>query len=90
MATLIILGCPEYSWRLLSRVKSLQYCLRPTHTAPDVDEDQPDKHHLAHHCQPRVITVTAENNDADQEQTPALYLEIMNLYLPFEQLMIYH
>ena len=90
MAALIILGCPEYSWRLLSRVESLQYCLRPTHTAPDVDEDQADKHHLAHHRQAGVITVTAENNHADQKETPALYLEFMNLYLPFEQVMIYH
>ena len=81
MATLIILGCPEYSWRSLSEVKSSQYCLRPTHTAPDVDEDQADKHHLAHHRQAGVITVTAENNHADQEQTPTLYLDIIYVVL---------
>ena len=52
-----------------------------TYTAPDIDEDEGHEHHLPYHRQPRIITVTAENNDADQEKAPTLYLEIFDITL---------
>ena len=64
-------------------MKSQQYCLRLTHAAPDVDEDKADEHDLAYHRQTGVITVAAENNYADQEKTPALYLNILTTHVPF-------
>ena len=64
-------------------MKSLQYILHLTHAAPDVDEDEANKHELAYHRQTGVITVAAENNHADQEKTPALYLNILTTHVPF-------